>query len=108
VYVGRTEDGQPRQVSRTFRAPKRGGKKEVMAALRKLQDEVRRGEHGGPDGTVDQLLAGYIETRKREWAPRTLIVAEALAERVRAAPLGKIKLSALTTRHLESFCCSAP
>lgn len=68
VYVGRL-DGVDKQKGRTFKGSASGADK----ALRAFVTEVEQGKHDPrpKPGTVAEVLARWIEAKRRDWAPAT-------------------------------------
>jgi integrase len=77
VWEMRVHIGSGRQVSRTFR----GGKRNMLSALRELEGEVERGMHRrGAPGTVEAIVFRWLDANRTRWAPKTLANYEGLVE----------------------------
>ena len=99
AYAGRDRTGRPVQIARTIR----GGKRAAQTALAALVTEVEeRGMSGSFDGrmTVGQLLDRWLEYLTPIRQPTTIQGYRVNVRRVKSA-LGSVRLSKLTTRHLD-------
>jgi integrase len=108
AYVGDDPvTGKPRQVSRTYTAPRLeagAGKREAAKQLAALVAEVEKGKHGGSNSTLGALLDEYIAHIGRMGrAPTTLYgYRRIVATRIGPA-LGSKPLDKLTAHDLDRF-----
>ena len=113
VYVGRRANGSPIQITKTFRSPeaiKRGEKCPWGAGTRLADDQLaamvdkaNRGNGASGAETVDNLLDRFLAHRKGRLSPTTIRGYESLAKRWVRPELGKVRLSKLTSMHLDSL-----
>src|ERR1035437_4136498 len=108
VYVGDDPlTGKPRQVSRTYTAPRQepgAGKREASKQLAKLVAEVERGEHGGTASTFGLLLDEWTAHGERMGrSPKTLFEYRRKIDRQIRPALGSNRLDKLTAHDLDRF-----
>ena len=106
VYVGRKENGQPIQVTKTVRGPeertgsgKRMAQRELAAMVAKASSSTTS-RATTVNELLDQWLA-HLETLGR--SPTTLREYRAIARRVVRPELGTVKVRALTARQLDTL-----
>jgi integrase len=103
AFVGRDEQGRPRQVSRSFRGTKTAARKE----LARLETEVNDGKLGRADTlgvTVGTLLERYLRHLESEGrAPKTLTTYRYYVRRLAEDPIVRIKVRRLTTWDLDEL-----
>jgi integrase len=111
VYLGDDPlTGKPRQVSRTYTAPRReagAGKREASKQLAKLVAEVERGEHGGTASTFGLLLDEWTAHGERMGrSPKTLFEYRRKIDKQVRPALGAKALDKLTAHDLDRFYAS--
>ncbi|HET9072651.1 MAG TPA: hypothetical protein VFN60_12115 [Acidimicrobiales bacterium] len=103
AFVGRDEQGRPRQVSRSFRGTKTAARKEFA----RLETEVNDGKLGRADtlgvtvGTLLERYLGHLESEGR--APKTLTTYRYYVRRLAEDPIARIKVRRLTTWDLDEL-----
>lgn len=91
--------GEGRIVTRTTRE----GKKAAQRLLTELLTEVDRGQHGGPTGTVDDLLDRWWKHASPDWSPSTADAYETYV-RLHVRPhLGHVKVRAVRPADLDDL-----
>lgn len=101
VYVGRDPaTGHARQASRTVR----GGKREASRALAAFISERTDMRVSGPDATLAQLLAQWMEhLRQRGSPPTTLAAYGVVCRRLGADVLGPTRLRVLRAHDIDRY-----
>jgi len=108
AYIGDDPiTGKPRQVSRTYTAPRRepgAGKREAAKQLATLVAEVERGEHGGTASTFGVLLDEWTAHGERMGrSPKTLHEYRRKIDKQIRPVLGSKRLDKLTAHDLDKF-----
>jgi integrase len=113
VYAGRRANGSPVQITQTFRseeAIKRGAKCKPGAGTRLADDKLaemiakaNKGNAATGTETVNDLLDKFFEHRAQKLSPTTIRGYTSLADKWVRPELGKIRLSRLTSLHLDAL-----
>lgn len=108
AFAGRDPvTGKPRQITRTWAAPRRepeAGKRQAAKELAKLVAEVERGEHGGTGSTFGMLLDEWLAHGERMGrSPKTLHEYRRKIDKQIRPALGAKRLDKLTAHDLDRF-----
>jgi hypothetical protein len=95
--------GAPRQVGRTVKTAKRGGRKDAEKALRALNAEVHSEGRLGADATLRSLCEEWLELARQRLRPSTADCYEAYLKSRILPALGHVPLSDLKAHHLDRF-----
>lgn len=106
VYAGRRESGSPIQVTKTVRGPHRKPGSGARLADRELAGmvaAVSKGNTATGTETFGELLTLWLDHIEADRSPTTMRKYRDMADRVVDPELGRIKLRALTVRHLDTL-----
>src|SRR5665213_2475292 len=104
AYVGRDPlTGKPRQVQRTIRTAKRGGKTEAREAMKGLLSEARAGATSSA-ATVSRLFDEWLPHIERQGLSHSTVATYRSHAKKRIVPeLGDLRLDRLTAHDLDAF-----
>jgi integrase len=106
VYAGRRPSGSPIQLTKTVKGPDRkpgSGSRLADRELAKMVAKVSKGNTVSGTETVGELISSWLDHIEADRSPTTMHKYRDIAARVVEPELGRIKLRALTARHLDTL-----